>query len=381
MSNQQSPFVHTLLESKLWARQSDALKYVSVLSKEEVLRIDSGGFTEIVRQFAVVPPILRRDLMVADERIIESIDIISERKTGDTNYSFLIPIERDPDWLEEVSSQRTYTDDYPLAFLDHNHAVISIRLSLSPEDPEGELKRRLDYRADRVEQYARSVAERISQFNKKLAKEMTDDLNKRKAAIVKAENALAAIGLPRVYNPEHEERAIQIERLLRGLGTYLTDSSSRGASKVLGVRSFIVHGHDHLLLYELKDYIQNTLKLGEPVVLRQMPGLGRTIIEKFEDEAETINLVFVLLTPDDRVTPTKNDDQEKRRARQNVILELGFFLGKLGRKSGRILLLHKGHLEIPSDIAGVEYIPVTDGIESAGERIRKELRALGILKH
>ena len=71
---------------------------------------------------------------------------------------------------------------------------------------------------------------------------------------------------------------------------------------------------------------------------------------------------------------------EKRRARQNVIFELGFFLGKLGRESGKILLLHKGPVEIPSDINGIEYIDISNGIESAGERIRKELRALGILK-
>jgi predicted nucleotide-binding protein len=122
------------------------------------------------------------------------------------------------------------------------------------------------------------------------------------------------------------------------------------------MRTFIVHGHDHQTLVELKDYLQNTLKLGEPVVLRQMPGLGRTLIEKFEKEAETVDLVFVLLTPDDKAAALNDPDSEKRRARQNVILELGFFLGKLGRTSGRIILLHKGSVEIPSDIAGIEYI-------------------------
>lgn len=108
------------------------------------------------------------------------------------------------------------------------------------------------------------------------------------------------------------------------------------------IRSFIVHGHDHQSLYELKDYLQNNLKLGEPVILRQMPGLGRTLIEKFEREAEAVELVFVLLTPDDTVADPADPDSQKSRARQNVILKLGFFLGKLGRASGRVLLLHKG---------------------------------------
>lgn len=130
----------------------------------------------------------------------------------------------------------------------------------------------------------------------------------------------------------------------------------------------------------MKDYLQNTLKLAEPVILRKMPGLGKTLIEKFESEAEAVELVFVLLTPDDEMVNPSKLEAQKRRARQNVILELGFFLGKLGRKSGKILLLHKGPVEIPSDIVGIEYIDITNGIESAGETIRRELDALGILK-
>jgi len=140
-----------------------------------------------------------------------------------------------------------------------------------------------------------------------------------------------------------------------------------------------VHGHDHESLYELKDYLQNTLKLAEPVILRKMPGLGKTLIDKFESEAEAVELVFVLLTPDDEIAKSTEPDSQKRRARQNVILELGFFLGKLGRKSGKILLLHKGPVELPSDIIGIEYIDISNGIESAGETIRRELDALGIL--
>jgi predicted nucleotide-binding protein len=146
------------------------------------------------------------------------------------------------------------------------------------------------------------------------------------------------------------------------------------------VRSFIVHGRDHGSLWELKDYLQNTLELDEPTVLQQMPGRGKTLIEKFEREARDIKLVFVLLTPDDTSASPDDTDTEKRRARQNVIFELGFFLGRLGRESGRVLLLHKGPIELPSDIVGIEYIDITNGIESAGEKLRRELRALGILK-
>ena len=88
-------------------------------------------------------------------------------------------------------------------------------------------------------------------------------------------------------------------------------------------RTFIVHGHDESTLAELKDYIQNTLHWPEPIVLREKPNSGRTIIEKFEEYAGLIDWVFVLITPDD-LTFNPSTDDERRRARQNVIFELGF---------------------------------------------------------
>ncbi|HEY3306774.1 MAG TPA: TIR domain-containing protein [Candidatus Binatia bacterium] len=139
-------------------------------------------------------------------------------------------------------------------------------------------------------------------------------------------------------------------------------------------RPFIVHGHDEATKLAVKNYLQNTLNLPEPIVLHEQPNLGRTLIEKFEYYAAQSQLAFVLLTPDDRVAPANTTDDEKRRARQNVILELGFFLGSLGRSSGRVFLLYKGPLELPSDLSGVIYVDITNGIDAAGEEIRKELQ-------
>ena len=56
-----------------------------------------------------------------------------------------------------------------------------------------------------------------------------------------------------------------------------------------------------------------------------------------------------------------------------MILELGFFLGKLQRQSGKVILLYKGSLDIPSDISGIIYIDISSGINAAGEQIRKEI--------
>jgi hypothetical protein len=137
-------------------------------------------------------------------------------------------------------------------------------------------------------------------------------------------------------------------------------------------RAFIVHGHDDAALAELKDYLQNTLKWQEPVILREQPSRGKTIIEKFEDLAGRVDCVFVLLTPDDKGLNLSTDDN-KRRARQNVIFELGFFYAHMGRRTGRVFALRKGPMELPSDIQGIIWVDISNGVKAAGEEIRKEV--------
>jgi predicted nucleotide-binding protein len=135
-------------------------------------------------------------------------------------------------------------------------------------------------------------------------------------------------------------------------------------------RAFIVHGHDETALLQLKNYLQNILGWQEPIILREQPNCGRTLIEKFEDFSTRVDCVFVLLTPDDHAQ-TGNDDV--RRSRQNVILELGFFYAQFGRQSGRVIVLYKGPTELPSDIQGVAWISIEKGVEAAGEQIRREI--------
>lgn len=136
---------------------------------------------------------------------------------------------------------------------------------------------------------------------------------------------------------------------------------------------FIVHGHNDVLTLQLKNYLQNSLRLGEPIILREQPSYGRVIIEKFEEESQGSDIVFVLLTKDDLVYDPKTASVPIMRSRQNVIFELGYFYGNLGRRSGKIILLYQGLLDIPSDISGIIYVNVEHGIESAGEDIRREL--------
>lgn len=136
---------------------------------------------------------------------------------------------------------------------------------------------------------------------------------------------------------------------------------------------FIVHGRDRQTMLDLKNFIQNALHLGEPIILAEQPSRGQTIIEKFEEYANRIDIAFVILTPDD-VGALAGSEAQQRRARQNVIFELGYFLGTLGRRKGRVILLKNSAIEIPSDIHGLVHIDISQGIEAAGEEIRRELR-------
>lgn len=103
--------------------------------------------------------------------------------------------------------------------------------------------------------------------------------------------------------------------------------------------------------------------------------MGQTIIEKFERHATRSGYAVVILTPDDIAAPKDTPDDVKHRARQNVILELGYFCGVLGRSN--VTVLTKGEVEIPSDYLGVVYTPMDQG---GGWQFTlvKEMKAAGL---
>jgi len=132
---------------------------------------------------------------------------------------------------------------------------------------------------------------------------------------------------------------------------------------------FVVHGHDQAVLQQTARLLQ---QLGlKPVILFEEAAKGRTIIEKLEQRSNA-SAAVVLLTPDDVGAPAGEPLAMKARARQNVILELGYFLGLLGRK--RVVVLYTDGVELPSDYVGVEYIKLdSDGAWKL--RVARELRA------
>jgi predicted nucleotide-binding protein len=121
-----------------------------------------------------------------------------------------------------------------------------------------------------------------------------------------------------------------------------------------GFQVFIVHGHDGAAKMEVARLIERAGL--EAVILHEQPNAGRTIIEKFEAHGSTAGFAVVVLTPDDVGGRDKNSLHH--RARQNVIGEMFWFAGRLGRS--RVCALLKGNIEMPSDFAGVGYTQMDD---------------------
>jgi predicted nucleotide-binding protein len=115
---------------------------------------------------------------------------------------------------------------------------------------------------------------------------------------------------------------------------------------------FVVHGHDRANLHELVRVIEGATGR-KAVVLHEESNDGRTIIERFEHHATSAAYATVLLTGDDEGGEASKTDR-RPRGRQNVMFELGFFFGKLGRQ--RVAVLLQPGVERPSDIDGLLYI-------------------------
>ena len=119
---------------------------------------------------------------------------------------------------------------------------------------------------------------------------------------------------------------------------------------------FIVHGTDTLRAESVAHTVSRVTGR-ETIILREQPNLGRTLIEKFEQHAEQVSYAIIVLTPDDK--GCRADESEARpRARQNVIFEMGYFFGLIGRRNV-CALLHPG-VEKPSDMEGIVYISFDD---------------------
>ncbi|WP_285401058.1 nucleotide-binding protein [Luteibacter sp. ME-Dv--P-043b] len=120
---------------------------------------------------------------------------------------------------------------------------------------------------------------------------------------------------------------------------------------------FLVHGHDQ----GAKEMVARLLeKLSlDVVVLHEQPDGGRSIIEKFERHTDDVAFAVVLFTPDDVGYRAGHQDEARPRPRQNVLYELGYFVGRLTRQ--RVCVLHTGDVEVPSDYLNVLFTAIDTG--------------------
>jgi predicted nucleotide-binding protein len=135
---------------------------------------------------------------------------------------------------------------------------------------------------------------------------------------------------------------------------------------IVSRKVFVVHGHDEAAREKIARFLE---QLGfEPIILHEQASRGRTVIEKVEAHSD-VGFAVVLLTPDDE--GCEKGGTPRPRARQNVVLELGYFLGHLGRT--HVCALKRGEVEIPSDFEGVVYVNF-DNSDGWKQALGKELQ-------
>lgn len=141
---------------------------------------------------------------------------------------------------------------------------------------------------------------------------------------------------------------------------------------------FIVHGRNHEVRDKIDLYLSKELKL-RTEIMEAGSHQGRTLSEKFEEMAERVSFAIFILSADDLLTDAVTK-RSIRRARQNVILEVGYFWGLLGRR-GRVAFLVDTHpeMELPTDIQGLGWIPITDDLAQTKLQLSRELMAARIV--
>jgi predicted nucleotide-binding protein len=270
-------------------------------------------------------------------------------------------------------------------FLPESQEVVSRKLTVATDVPVSQLVKTLETTENELAETTRTVSN--------LWKPEPATVGRREQAFLEDLYELAAqkTGKPdteatfQMFKPSNSEKQRIAKHLsMEGLAKLKRDNSinitQKGARFLEKISSeepytqpvFLVHGRD----YSMKNAVSNALeKMNlKPVKLDKVNSEGRTIIEKLLDTTDDIPGAIILLSPDDR--GAFKNETARPRARQNVIFEHGFFVGKFGRaKRGHVIIICKGDktMEIPSDIKGVELIRYTKNGKWR-EKLASELR-------
>jgi predicted nucleotide-binding protein len=166
-----------------------------------------------------------------------------------------------------------------------------------------------------------------------------------------------------------EERiADKLDRVGKTLAIAAVPKQERVPTK----KVFVVHGHDEAAKQAVSRFLE---RIGyQPIILHEQANKGRTIIEKLEGHME-VDYAIVIMTPDDEAHRVGAPEEKRFRARQNVLLELGLFIGSLGRS--KVCALYRGDVEIPSDYQGILLEPMDDG-DGWKLKVAREMKAIGL---
>lgn len=152
------------------------------------------------------------------------------------------------------------------------------------------------------------------------------------------------------YYSIHSTYCILIDNIKHGCDMEVIEKKRKYGNKV-----FIVHGHNDAIKYEVARVLD---RLGlNSIILHEQVNAGKTIIEKLETNSSEAGFAIILLTADDE-GKAKTEEELKKRARQNVVFEMGLFMGQLGRD--RVMLLFENGVEKPGDLDGLVYTVIDD---------------------
>ena len=202
---------------------------------------------------------------------------------------------------------------------------------------------------------------------------------------IKYEDSLSSVAV--IGGPSYKWRAAAkaediTDEIITGPPGYKAPERTKGSKDIVPSskrKVFIVHGHDSALKNDIVNFL-NEIDL-EPIVLHQQPDEGLTVIEKFEKHSD-VSFAIILLTPDDvgclssELDKIIENKDIEMRARQNVVFEFGYFIGKLGRS--KVCCIYKEGVTVPSDLSGLLYKKVKNSIEEIAYGLIKELKNAGL---
>jgi predicted nucleotide-binding protein len=242
--------------------------------------------------------------------------------------------------------------------------ISALTENVSRNRGKGEVKTRANFHPDSVQHYFRKAASQIDNL-KRLLPDLYSDFQE-----IKIEPDTEMAPLSAEQNAEWFFGRPQVERLVRDIDQIFeirANSELEQPKKENSRRVFISHGRADDWR-KVQQFIEKDVKL-RTIELAQEPNAGRTIIEKLIDNSERCDSAVIVMTGDDLF------DANEARARENVMHEIGFFQGKFGRNL--VILLHEEGVNIPTNLAGVAYVPFPKGnIEAGFHVLQRELNAI-----